>query len=219
MRLCGTLLFLFATNTAYAQTAAEAPEPAPPPPAAPPPYYPYPYPPGRYPVAVDIVGMEPNLAFTISDKDKRPIAECPGNCRLMLLPGRYQIFVHATDDTLAGSRMVDITTASTVRVDPDTTAHRDVGLGLGIAGPVIILASLAALLANADWYSENEDRSQADETEDSLAVLGLLGGLAITPIGWVMFGSSFKPEVEVDTGAPRAATFRPSATFGAVITF
>jgi hypothetical protein len=185
---------------------------------------PYVYPPGVYPVPVDIIGTEPGLAFTISDKDGRPLAECPGNCRLMLAPGRYKVFVHATEDTLPGSRMVDIKGPATVRVDPDTTAHRDAGMGMGIAGPILMLVGLVALMANACWdcsREEQEDHNDEHRGANTLAGIGLLGGLTITPIGWVMYGTSFKPEIDVTTGAPppRAAALGRSASFGAVITF
>lgn len=159
-------------------------------------------------MSVDIIGTEPGLSFTISDKDDRPIAECPGNCRLQLLPGRYKVFVHATEDTLPGSRMVDIKGPSTVRVDPDTTAHRSAGLAMGIAGPILMLVGLIGLAASAcedGCYDENGDRNDNDNA-NGIAVLGILGGIAITPIGWVMYGTSFKPEVDVTTGAPRAAS-------------
>ncbi len=85
----------------------------------------------------------------ISTKEGQPLAECPGDCRLSLAPGRYKIFVHETPGTLAGSREVDISAPTTLRVDPDTQAHRSVGLGLGIAGPILMLVSLGVLLANA----------------------------------------------------------------------
>jgi hypothetical protein len=185
---------------------------------------PYVYPPGNYPVPVDIIGTEPGLAFTISDKDGRPIAECPGNCRLVLVPGRYKVFVHETADTLPGSRDVNITGPATVRVDPDTIAHRDAGMGMGIAGPILILVGFVALLANACWDCsrlEQEEHNEEYRSANTLAGIGLLGGLTITPIGWVMYGTSMKPEIDVTTGPPppRAGGLSPSASFGAVITF
>ena len=38
---------------------------------------------------------------------------------------------------------------------------------------------------------------RGDSSRSSSGVLLFLGGLTVTPIGWVMFGTSYKPEVEV----------------------
>jgi hypothetical protein len=119
---------------------------------------------------------------------------------------------------------VDISGPSTVRVDPDTHAHRDGGLALGIAGPILMLVGMVALLGNECWECSAEERERRNDERrvpNTLAGVGLIGGLAITPIGWVMFGTSFKPEVEVDTGAPRATSraLRRSPSLSAVITF
>lgn len=138
--------------------------------------------------------------------------------------------MHATEDTLPGSRTIDIKGPATVRVDPDTTEHRSMGLAMGIAGPILTLVALIGVIASAcaDGCDGNDqDPSTSNHHDDGvsgIAVLGLLGGLTITPIGWVMYGTSFKPEVDVTTGPPRAAgtTHRDlgrNAFLGARITF
>ena len=40
-------------------------------------------------------------------------------------------------------------------------------------------------------------RSASDRARAGSGLVLLLGGLTITPVGWVMFGTSYKPEVEV----------------------
>lgn len=187
-----------ATVAAPAVTATAAPAPAPPP------AYMYA---STYAVPVDVIGTEPGLSFTISDKDGRPIAECPGNCRLQLLPGRYKVFVHETENTLAGARNVDIQGPTTLRVDPDTREHRGAGLVMGIVGPILMIVGIAVLMSSACEHDCGPGDKNYDDTQtaSSAGILTFLGGAGMAAGGWVMYGTSFKPEIEVDTGARRAA--------------
>jgi hypothetical protein len=162
------------------------------------------------------VGSIPRLEFTVSDSEGRPILDCVGRCRLLLLPGKYRIAVRETEDTLPGSRTIEVTGPATVRVDPDSASQRTAGLAMGIAGPILLVVGMAVVLGESCGHScTEEDHENGDGA--ALGGLALLGGLTLTPIGWVMFGKSFKPTVEVETGAPRAASKKPSgrsATLG-----
>lgn len=77
--------------------------------------------------------------------------------------------------------------------DPDTSAKKNTGLVLGITGPIMMLAGVATLLGHP------QDSKEDNETRMQVGGFLLLGGLAATPIGWVMFGTSFKPEYEIRT--------------------
>ncbi len=180
----------------------QQPPPQPPPtpqlrPPMPPPWVPWPAVPT---VEVDLTSSTPDVGFQVYlEKAKpgrdAPIAVCPGNCRVFLVPGTYRFVVTETKDTLSGSRMIDVTGPMAIDFDPDTTAQRTTGLVMGIAGPIAMLAGLGLVVGDAldEEYDERDD----DETGRSVGGLLLIGGLAATPIGWVMFGKSFKPEYEI----------------------
>jgi hypothetical protein len=123
-----------------------------------------------------------------------PIARCQVPCRAHLPVGRYKMFVHETEGTLSGARIVDISGPSNVLVSPDARGQRTAGLGLGIGGTVAMI--VGAVLVLSDLCVDG--CSRYDDSSDSRAGIGtalLLGGLVATPVGWVMFGKSFRPEV------------------------
>lgn len=122
------------------------------------------------------------------------MATCPSSCRLFLYPGKYRIRITETDETLSGSRLIDVSQSMAIEFDPDTSAKKNAGLVLGITGPIMMIAGVATLLGHPNDYEREEDR-----TRINVGAFLLLGGLAATPIGWVMFGTSFKPEYEIRT--------------------
>ena len=148
-------------------------------------------------VPIELHGSEPNLHLEIQDpRTRRPLALCTGACQASIVPGRYRLFVAETPDTRAGGRDVQIVESSSLLVTPRSEAQHTTGLVLGIAGPVLmVIGSVVVLSSVARDYNESGSGSSG---EGVLAGLGMmLGGIAITPIGWVMFGTSLKPKVEV----------------------
>ena len=63
---------------------------------------------------------------------------------------------------------------------------------MGIVGPIAALVGVGMLASCGD-----SECGRGDSFRSSSGVLLFLGGLTVTPIGWVMFGTSYKPEVEV----------------------
>jgi hypothetical protein len=148
-------------------------------------------------VPIELHGSEPNLHLEIQDpRTRRPLALCTGACQASIVPGRYRLFVDATPDTRAGGRDVQIVEPSSLLVTPRSEARHTTGLVLGIAGPVLmVIGSVVILSSIARDYNESGSSTSG---EGVLAGLGMmLGGIAITPVGWVMFGTSLKPKVEV----------------------
>ena len=145
-------------------------------------------------VSVFLSSTEPGVGFEVFDEDARigeddPIATCPDDCRLRLQPGRYKFNVLSTEDTLGGSRLLDIDGPTRLRFDPDMTSHRGVGLALGIAGPALMLVGVVVIIGSALDGRNNGS--------GELGALALIGGLTATPIGRVMFGTSAKPEYDL----------------------
>ncbi|HVU04213.1 MAG TPA: hypothetical protein VHE30_20790 [Polyangiaceae bacterium] len=163
---------------------------------------------------VEIYGPSANVS------QDRPIARCTTPCFARLPTGRYKLHVAKTEDTLAGSRVFDLDGTSRVEVSPDEPWQRTTGLVLGIGGPVAIVTGIVLLVTEATSRSVH---SCADDTcswheeapSDSVVAAGALlivGGLAATPIGWVMFGKSFKPEVRVTPAGGYGYGARPGGS-------
>lgn len=173
-----------------------------PPPTAP--AYAAPYP-GYNVITVDLSGTVPGMGYEIYDGHSRPgkdapLATCPGPCRLVLPPGEYHFRVTETADTLAGSRKLEINASSSIHFDPDTKAKRTTGLVLGIGGPILALVGFGTLLGASCMDCTGSDRRNDGAVAAGAAML--LGGLALTPIGWVMYGTSYKPEYEIKRLGP-----------------
>ena len=178
LTLVGTFLAspLLGAGNAAAQEAAPAP-------AAPQPL------PGLLPIAV--FPDDPALRFELQLPDtRRPVALCQGPCTAYLPPGRYRFFVHQTNGTRAGGRTVEIEAPSVVHLKPRTQGHYETGLTLGIVGSALIFISTLALLSNADGRGDHDDVI-------AISLLGFVTGAVLTPIGWVSFGRSLRPAVDV----------------------
>lgn len=154
-------------------------------------------------VPIELRGSEPGLRLEIQDpRNRSPLALCTGACQATIVPGRYRLYVNATPGTRAGGREVQISEPSRLLVTPRTEARRTTGLTLGIAGPVLTVLGSLLFLVNINNSFRDDGSSRADGGQLAAGLGMMLGGIVITPIGWVMFGTSFKPKVEV-TPLPR----------------
>jgi hypothetical protein len=146
-------------------------------------------PPGLLPIAV--FPEDPGLRFELQLPDtRRPVALCQGPCTAYLPPGRYRFFVHPTNGTRAGGRTVEIEAPSVVLLKPRTHGHYETGLTLGIVGSALIFISTLTLLSTADGRDDHDDLI-------AVSLLGFVTGAVLTPIGWVSFGRSLRPAVDV----------------------
>lgn len=154
-------------------------------------------------VPIEVRGSQPGLRLEIQDpRNRSPLAFCTDACQATIVPGRYRLFVNATPDTRAGGREVQISGPSQILVTPRSEARRTTGLTLGIGGPVLMVLGSVLFLSSLRNSLGHGDSSSSDGGQ-AVAGLGMMvGGIVITPIGWVMFGTSFKPKVEV-TPLPR----------------
>jgi hypothetical protein len=144
---------------------------------------------GLLPIAV--FPDDPALRFELQLPDtRRPVALCQGPCTAYLPPGRYRFFVHPTNGTRAGGRTVEIEAPSVVHLKPRTHGHYETGLTLGIVGSALLFISTFTLLSTADGRGDHDDVV-------ALSLLGFVTGAVLTPIGWVSFGRSLRPAVEV----------------------
>jgi hypothetical protein len=148
-------------------------------------------------VPIEIRGSLPKLRLEIQDpRTRAPLAYCVGACQAALVPGRYRFFVHESPGLRAGGRNVRIDHASRILITPSSEAKRSTGLALGIAGPAMMVVGAFMFLSSIS-LDGSEGRGDRD-AGTGLAGLGLMvTGIALTPIGWVMFGTSLRPKVEV----------------------
>jgi hypothetical protein len=154
-------------------------------------------------VAIEIHGAQPNLQLEVQDpKTRRPLALCAGDCQATIMPGRYRLFVNATADTRPGGREVLIAEPSRLLITPRSEARYATGLVLGIAGPVLMVLGSVVLLNNAFDSIDSDGNSRRSADATMTGALMVLGGIVITPIGWIMFGTSLRPSVDV-TPLPR----------------
>ncbi len=189
----------------YAYQPATAP---PPPPGYATPYFPAYFPPG---VPIELVSTEPGVGIDVYAPSARvgvdpPIVACDAACRVVVAPGTYKIFVRDTEDTVSGSREIDVSRPMRITMDPDTVEHRSVGLGLGIAGPIAMIVGIVVVIGSwqdcghgdYDYAYDGRRACGGNDSARALGILSLVGGLTATPVGWVMFGTSFKPEYSLD---------------------
>lgn len=110
---------------------------------------------------------------------------------MFVLPGHYRLHVAATSSTREGTSSVDIEHASRLDVSPRGYSGRWIGLGTAIVGMGALVGGVA-LFGSTGTNTGNQS--------DSRFLAGLvtfLGGATLTPIGWVVFGKSFRPSVRV----------------------
>jgi hypothetical protein len=177
------------------RTPAEHPPTAPPPPR---PNHPV-LPPNWAMLEAGLVPLvlttsTPGAGFELYRKEddpehETPIATCKRSCRLWVYPGTYRIQVTKTASTVSGNRVIEVPGPMAIDFRPDTSAKRSVGLLMGIAGPVMVLAGLSIGLSS---YDHEEDGGAS--VDSNVAVAMVLGGLVATPVGWVLFGTAYKPE-------------------------
>ncbi len=137
---------------------------------------------------------------------RQPVALCQGACTAYLPPGKYRLAVHAGSDTRAGNRVVNVPGPSALFVKPRSEGMRTSGLALGIAGSALLVGGMV-LLATTLQDDYDGDGYRDDNHRATLVPLGLgavVVGLVLTPIGWVRFGKSLRPAVDVEPlGAAR----------------
>lgn len=139
-----------------------------------------------------------------------PLARCVTPCAFTVWQGRYRVAVAETPETFAGNRVVEIYGPSRLVVTPRDKGKRTLGMLLGIGGPVLIVAGLLVAVhgsevADRQGCTVGDSCSSRWTPEMTTGLLLVVGGMAVTPIGWVMYGKSFRPGVETDRGMASSA--------------
>ena len=156
------------------------------------------------PVPIELAGSRPETRIEIQDSvDHHPLAFCLDACEATIFPGRYRLFVAGTESTREGSRDIDLRLPSRILVTPKSRATHTAGLVMGITGPILAVVGAVVLLANLNSLDGSQGNSNFGTTEGRLTGFALmLGGITLTPIGWVMFGTTSRPSVSVTPLVP-----------------
>jgi hypothetical protein len=130
-------------------------------------------------------------------RDAPIVFECRAPCYRLVPRGRYVVSVHAegddvpdqeTDFVLDGDRHLYTSSGSRVR--------KNVGLGVAVVGMTAVVAGV--ILTFAAWPGscddltpkQCQDMTRNQDREQTTAGVLLLGGLASTITGWILFGVS-----------------------------
>lgn len=139
-------------------------------------------------VAVHIHSDQPAARYELFDPDfPKPVAGCTGSCTVYVLPGRYRLTVSPTHSTRAGTSSVRVEHGTRLEVSPRGYASRWAGLGTAVGGMGTMVAGVTLLATG----------SKASGSRFAVGLASFLMGAAATPIGWVIFGKSYRPSVRV----------------------
>jgi hypothetical protein len=150
--------------------------------------------------------------------ESAPVAQCSNYCDFWALPGRYTLYLK--DPATGEQHDVGLRIRDSARyaVDPGDDTARNVGLGLGIAGPVALFTGLILTLplVFANICEDSNCVTDADRRAANIGLGFLLGGVVMTPVGWTLFASN-RTRVTPLTAPPYAAPSNgPSVRVGVV---
>jgi len=136
--------------------------------------------------------------------------ECRAPCDRLVPRGRYFVAARSLDDAVPSQdASLDVGEDRRVYTTSGSRTGKDVGLVLGIVGIAATVVGAAGLLAS--WPGNCEDKT-ADQCQHMNDVqnrketafgLVLIGGLASTITGWIVFGVH---RTTIDVRPPRAAS-------------
>jgi hypothetical protein len=148
---------------------------------------------------------------------RQPSVRCRGGCQVSVLPGKYRLRVTKPGES-PSERALTLSEPERLSIGPSNPSASNAGLALGIAGPVLIILSVALVIAELDCSYNSEREYQTCETPDwvpGAALIGILGGAAMTPIGWVMFAKNRRPSISRESlGTPRDSLLKPNVQLG-----
>ncbi len=161
-----------------------------------------------------VISLYPEFATVGSGA---PLASCRLPCGFQMQRGRYRVAVAETESTLPGSRPVSIDGPSRLTITPRDRAKRTTGLILGIGGAVAVVAGIGLMadgLGRAFRFCDSSTNCDSGNgAEFGGGLLLFVAGAALTPIGWVMFGKSFRPAIDVEHAMQASG---PRGTLGLV---
>ena len=167
---------------------------------------------------VRVTGAEPGMSFDVAQPGRVPTTpRCTDPCQITAPPGKYELHVYRGDQALGTTRL-KVSGPASFEVSPPNLARQKTGLALGITGSAFILAGFIAV---GYAISERHDCGLDEACRDRYVSTVWYGtgavalGAVLSPIGWVLFGTSRSPKVKL-VPEPRA---REGGSLSAAIAF
>lgn len=168
-------------------------------------------PPPAHLVSLDISGEADGASYTVharrADPDgDPPLARCARSCRVWLPMGEYRVTERSPEGG-KNDEVVELHGPRRVRFTETDHTARGIGLAAGVVGPLMMLAGATRLC----WDCDREQLSDDEKREIEIGTLLVLGGIAATTAGWIVFAKAGR-DVEVSSGsdergAPPAASW------------
>jgi hypothetical protein len=149
----------------------------------------------QYPVV--ILGEDSAAEFSIRDGTGRTLVNrCYEPCSVMLARGRVRLEMFDAEGSELGARNVKVNREARWTALPHDPTKRDVGLGLGISGALLLSIGSILWLTNTTWHGDS-DETDGERMRAGVGALMTLGGAIMTPIGLPMFFGNLRPKVAV----------------------
>jgi hypothetical protein len=174
-------------------------------------------------VRVKLSGPDPRLRFQIFSygaDSENAIHTCGNPCRVRLPRGEYRVLVSGGPDRVSGARTIRVVGESNFTFSLPARSTKNIGLGLGIAGPAVALTGLYIIVfahEDAACHDSCEEGQQRGVPTAAYVGLGVMAaGAVATPVGWIIFASNRKPRFrERPLVGARAEPRAPRIGFGA----
>lgn len=136
--------------------------------------------PGLVPVIdqapVEIRTATPGRRFEIRSEEEAVVARCIGQCSLTLPLGSYQVALYVAQEKLGNETHFDVSGPVSITVSDPNSGTADVGLAMGVVGPIVLVAGNILFAAGFCW----EQCSQEKNTMAAVGVGAMLAGAVTT---------------------------------------
>lgn len=161
-----------------------------------------------------VVNNEVQTEHRLLTVDGMVLGSCMGNCTFQVPPGSYILEMRETADYRSGRKKIVVTGPTMVDVSPGSKSKRNTGLVLGSVGAALFFVGFfgTVLVAAKNSSNDTDCRLYGECDSDSSLVpwiLALVGGIAGTTTGFIMFGTSGTKMNA--TGYAPAVSFAPMA--------
>jgi hypothetical protein len=149
-----------------------------------------------------------------AERGPAPFVEhCKLPCNLWIPRGPYRLEIVETLENAGGSRPITIDGPSRLIVTPRDPGQRTRGLVLGIGGIALVAVGIGLMADGVRTVCTGDACASNSRGEAAAGLLVFLAGAVTTPIGWVIFGKSSHPGVDVEH---RGTDTTPHASVGVV---
>lgn len=129
----------------------------------------------------------------VSEKNGASLIVCGTPCRFRIWPGRYRLITNPSSGYIGGANSLMIDGSSDVVIHQDSVFRPAMGAVLGVLGAATAIVGGFLLATNRCDSGCNTETAR----HSRLGVASLGAGLVVAPIGWLLFGQSRNPEINI----------------------